>query len=118
MTNGVAMIEDAFSSAREEGARVLIGFLASGDPSAKHSLRLAESLIRGGVDIIELCIAFSDPVADGPSIQAANARALGANTTPQTTLRIVRDRSLPSALAKELMRKLREQSVNKGWKLY
>lgn len=87
---GSSLIEDAFASAREDGSIVLIGFLTAGDPSPKYTLRLVDSLIQGGVDIMELGIPFSDPLADGPAIQAADVRALKAGSTPQSTLQIVK----------------------------
>lgn len=83
---GSDLIENAFSSARDNKSRALIGFLTAGDPSPRHTLRLAGSLIQGGVDILELGIPFSDPLADGPTIQAADNRALMAGATAQSTL--------------------------------
>src|SRR3989304_3766979 len=52
---------------------------------------LAEALVKGGVDILELGIPFSDPIADGPTIQAASARALKAKTTPKIVLELARE---------------------------
>jgi tryptophan synthase alpha chain len=70
--------------AQSEGA--LIGYVTGGDPKPEFTHRIAEALIKGGVDIIELGIPFSDPIADGPTIQAASVRALAAGTTPQMVL--------------------------------
>lgn len=83
-------IEDAFDSAESEGRRALIGFLTAGDPSPEHTPRLCKALIDGGVDILELGIPFSDPIADGPTIQAADVRALQAGTSPNSCLEIAR----------------------------
>jgi len=69
---------------RSEGA--LIGYITAGDPSPKLTPKIAEALVKGGVDILELGLPFSDPIADGPTIQAASLRALKAGTTPKTVL--------------------------------
>ena len=55
----------------------------AGDPNPESTSQIADALIRGGVDILELGLPFSDPIADGPTIQAASVRALAAGTTPQ-----------------------------------
>ena len=63
----------------------------AGDPDKETSVRIAKALIDGGTDILELGVPFSDPVADGPTIQRADDRALAAGTTPDTIFAIVRD---------------------------
>ncbi len=68
-----------------------IGFTVAGDPDKVTSVRIARALIAGGTDILELGVPFSDPVADGPTIQKADERALGAGTTPSTVFEIVRE---------------------------
>jgi len=70
---------------------VFIGFTVAGDPDKITSVRIARALIAGGTDILELGVPFSDPVADGPTIQKADERALGTGTTPSTVLEIVRE---------------------------
>ena len=67
-----------------------IGFAVAGDPDPATSLRVAKALIDGGTDILELGVPFSDPVADGPVIQAADQRALAAGTSPSTVFTLVR----------------------------
>ena len=67
-------------SAAEEGA--FVPFLTLGDPTPERSLEAIEALVKGGADALELGIPFSDPVADGPTIQASALRALEAGTTP------------------------------------
>lgn len=67
----------------------LIAFLTGGDPNQAQSLKNIEALIAGGADLIEIGIPFSDPVAEGPVIQAANNRALAAGTTTETVLQLV-----------------------------
>lgn len=68
-----------------------IGFTVAGDPDKATSITIAKALIAGGTDILELGVPFSDPVADGPTIQKADERALGAGTTPSTVFEIVRE---------------------------
>lgn len=74
---------------KKEGA--LIGYVTAGDPKPKITTRITDALIDGGVDILELGIPFSDPIADGPTIQAASLRALNAGTTPNQVLKIARE---------------------------
>ena len=69
----------------------LIGFTVAGDPDLTTSIRIARTLIRAGTDILELGVPFSDPVADGPTIQRAGDRALAAGTTPDTVFAIVHE---------------------------
>ncbi|MDW7656530.1 MAG: tryptophan synthase subunit alpha [Bacillota bacterium] len=66
-----------------------IGFLTGGDPNLRQSLANIEGLIVGGADLIEIGIPFSDPVAEGPVIQAANNRALAAGTTTEDIFSLV-----------------------------
>ncbi|WP_375055432.1 tryptophan synthase subunit alpha [Zobellella sp. DQSA1] len=68
--------------ANNEGA--FVPFVTLGDPTPAQSLRVIDALVAGGADALELGIPFSDPVADGPTIQAATLRALGAGTRTQT----------------------------------
>jgi len=73
------------------GKTAFIGFTIAGDPNEATSLRIAKALIDGGTDILELGVPFSDPVADGPTIQRADDRALAAGTTPDTIFRLVQE---------------------------
>ncbi len=66
--------------AKNEGA--LIAYICAGDPTPEKTKDYVEALVRGGADIIELGMPFSDPVADGPTIQAGIERALNAGMTP------------------------------------
>ncbi len=79
------------SSAFENGHKAFIGFLVGGDPTPEISLDYFRTLIRNGVDLIEIGIPFSDPIADGPVIQRANARSLSHGTTVETIFQLVRD---------------------------
>jgi tryptophan synthase alpha chain len=81
-------IEKAFAAVKKP---VFIGFTVAGDPDKTTCIRIARALITGGTDILELGVPFSDPVADGPTIQKADERALAAGTTPSTVFEIVRE---------------------------
>lgn len=74
-------------SRRNEGA--FVPFTVLGDPNPATSLAVLEAFVAGGADMLELGIPFSDPVADGPVIQAADARALDAGVTPPMALDIL-----------------------------
>ena len=70
-------IDRCFARAREAGSKVLIPFMTAGDPDPGWTVSLMHALVEGGADLIELGVPFSDPMADGPVIQAASERALG-----------------------------------------
>lgn len=76
---------------RNRNSPAFIGFTVAGDPDKETCIRAARALIDGGTDILELGVPFSDPVADGPTIQKADERALAAGTTPDTVFAIVRE---------------------------
>ena len=85
-----------FDRLRQSGRRGLIAFLTAGDPSPSRTPALVEALERGGADLIELGVPFSDPIADGPVIQRAGQRALAAGATLRKVLEIaaeIRSRS-------------------------
>src|SRR5438105_4795872 len=78
------------------GRKALIAYLTAGDPSPDHTPGLVAALERGGADLIELGVPFSDPIADGPVIQRGSDRALRAGTTLNGVLGIaarIRERS-------------------------
>ncbi|MCW4004778.1 MAG: tryptophan synthase subunit alpha [Candidatus Bathyarchaeota archaeon] len=83
-------IAKAFHKAKNRGNGLLIGYITAGDPTPQQTPRIADALLRGGVDILELGLPFSDPIADGPTIQAASLRALNAGTTPMKVLEIAK----------------------------
>jgi tryptophan synthase alpha chain len=83
-------INKAFQKAKAKGNAALIGYIMAGDPTLKETSKIADALLRGGVDILELGLPFSDPIADGPTIQAAGLRALNAGTTPLKVLEIAK----------------------------
>jgi tryptophan synthase alpha chain len=83
-------IAQAFQKAKAAGNGALIGYVTAGDPTPELTPKIADALIRGGVDILELGLPFSDPIADGHTIQAASVRALAAGTTPLKVRQIAR----------------------------
>lgn len=74
-------IEATFDRLQTQGAAALIPFITAGDPSLALTEKLIHTLVESGADIIELGFPFSDPMADGPTIQASSERALDAGTT-------------------------------------
>ncbi len=84
-------INKAFQKAKMQGNGALIGYVMAGDPKPELTAKIADALIKGGVDILELGLPFSDPIADGPTIQAASVRALAAGTTPVKVLEIAKE---------------------------
>jgi tryptophan synthase alpha chain len=84
-------IERRFAALKEEGRAALVTFTMAGDPDPATSLVLAKALPKAGADLIELGMPFTDPMADGPAIQAAGQRALRAGQTLAKTLALVRD---------------------------
>src|SRR5437870_11592095 len=81
-------IGNLFERLREEGRPGLIAYVTAGDPAPDRTAGLVEALERGGADLIELGVPFSDPIADGPVIQRAGERALKAGTTLALVLEI------------------------------
>jgi len=84
-------IKAAFQKSKEINNGALIGYIMAGDPKPGLTPKIADALIKGGVDILELGLPFSDPIADGPTIQAASVRALAAGTTPIQVLEIAKE---------------------------
>lgn len=79
--SGQSRITRGFAKAKAEGRAALVVYVSAGDPSLDATERLVPELIAAGADILELGVPFSDPIADGPVIQAASERALAAGTT-------------------------------------
>jgi tryptophan synthase alpha chain len=79
-----------FESLKRENRKGLIAYLTAGDPTPEQTPALVDALVRGGADLIELGVPFSDPIADGPVIQRAGERALKAGTTLHGVLEIAR----------------------------
>ncbi|ATQ69108.1 MULTISPECIES: tryptophan synthase subunit alpha [Methylosinus] len=83
-------IDARFEALRAEGRAALVTFVMAGDPDLETSFQIMRSLPKAGADLIELGMPFTDPMADGPSIQAAGLRALHAGMTVTKTLDLVR----------------------------
>ncbi len=83
-------IEKRFAALKAEGRAALVTFTMAGDPDYATSLALAKALPKAGADVIELGMPFTDPMADGPAIQAAGVRALKGGQTLIKTLDLVR----------------------------
>lgn len=84
-------IDTRFAELAKQGRSAFVTYVMAGDPDPATSLDIVKALPRAGADIIELGIPFTDPMADGPSIQAAGLRALKAGMTLKKTLEMVRD---------------------------
>jgi tryptophan synthase alpha chain len=84
-------IKEAFEKVKRQNSAALIGYITAGDPTPEQTPKIADALIKGGVDILELGLPFSDPIADGPTIQNASLRALEAGTTPIKVLEIAKE---------------------------
>ncbi len=80
-----------FDQLRSNNQKAFIAYIMAGDPNPEYSRKVLEGLPNAGVDIIELGIPFTDPMADGPTIQLAGQRALAAGQTVSKTLSMVRD---------------------------
>jgi tryptophan synthase alpha chain len=83
-------IDARFAQLKKEGRSAFVTFLMAGDPDPKTSLDIVKAMPKAGADIIEIGMPFTDPMADGPSIQAAGLRALKAGMTLRKTLEMVR----------------------------
>jgi len=83
-------IDARFAELAKEGRSAFVTFLMAGDPDPATSLDIIKALPRAGADIIEIGMPFTDPMADGPSIQAAGLRALKGGMTLRKTLELVR----------------------------
>ena len=84
-------IEKRFAALKAEGRAAVVTFVTAGDPDAETSLAIVKALPGVGADVIELGMPFTDPMADGPAVQAAGLRALNAGQTMRKTLAMVRE---------------------------
>jgi tryptophan synthase alpha chain len=84
-------IDRRFAALKAEGRAALVTFIMTGDPDYDISLALVKALPKAGADVIELGMPFTDPMADGPAIQAAGLRALAGGQTMIKTLKLVRE---------------------------
>ena len=84
-------IDRRFAELQREGRTALVTFTMAGDPDTKTSLEILKALPKAGADVLEIGMPFTDPMADGPAVQAAGLRALGAGQNMKKTLAVVRD---------------------------
>jgi tryptophan synthase alpha chain len=84
-------IDTRFAELKAEGRAAFVTFVMAGDPDPATALEIVKALPKAGADIIEIGMPFTDPMADGPSIQAAGLRALQAGMTLRKSLQLVRD---------------------------
>jgi tryptophan synthase alpha chain len=86
-----ARIEQRFAHLAQESRAGLVTFLSAGDPDHETSLAIVKALPKAGADMIELGMPFTDPMADGPAVQASSQRALKAGASMKKTLSLVRE---------------------------
>ena len=84
-------IAATFESLKGAGRKGLITYLVAGDPDAKTALQALHSCVRGGADLLEIGMPFSDPMSEGTAIQRGHARALAAGATTERLFDLVRD---------------------------
>ncbi|HEX2512093.1 MAG TPA: tryptophan synthase subunit alpha [Xanthobacteraceae bacterium] len=84
-------IERRFAAVAKQGRAALVTFTMAGDPDAETSLTVLKALPKAGADVLEIGVPFTDPMADGPAIQASGLRALKSGQTLKKTLAMVRD---------------------------
>lgn len=89
--NGKEKIGNAFAKAASEDRAALVMFATSGFPALESTVPVLKAIADAGADVIELGVPFSDPLAEGPTIQKSSHTALEAGTTPQTSLDAVRE---------------------------
>lgn len=89
-SNAQSRVERRFAALKAEGRGGLVTFLTAGDPDPETSYEILKGLPEAGADVIELGMPFSDPMADGPAIQAASLRALRAGMTLAKTLEMAK----------------------------
>jgi len=83
-------LKEKFSELKKRKEGALIGFVTAGDPTLDDTIDIVNSLIEGGIDILELGLAFSDPIADGVVIQKASERSLKAGMNPDLFFEIAK----------------------------
>jgi tryptophan synthase alpha chain len=88
--NQTSRIERRFAALKKEGRKAFVAFVTAGDPDYAASEKILHGLPAAGADVIELGMPFSDPMADGPAVQASSLRALKSGQTMRKTLELVR----------------------------
>lgn len=87
----MSRIATCFNTIKQKKRGAFIPYIESGDPDYQTALTILKAMPQAGADLIEIGIPFSDPMADGPTVQAAAIRSLNAGTTVQKTLQMVQD---------------------------
>jgi tryptophan synthase alpha chain len=87
----MSRLNETFAKLKKQGRKALITFITAGDPNLDATPDLVETLAAAGADIVELGVPFSDPLADGPTIQAASLRALAQGTTLKKIIAMVKE---------------------------
>lgn len=87
----MSRVTEAFARAKAEGRAALVGYLPAGFPSVDGSVEAMRTMVQGGCDVIEVGLPYSDPVMDGPTIQAAAQQALDLGVRTADVLRVVRE---------------------------
>ena len=87
----MSAIDALFERTRSEGRAALVGYLPAGFPSKEASVRVVEAMVEEGVDLVEIGLPYSDPVMDGPTVQAAAEAALAAGTRTADVFDVVRE---------------------------
>ena len=87
----MSRIDRRFADLKKEGRAALVTFVTAGDPDYATSLAILKNLPAAGADVVELGMPFTDPMADGPAIQASSQRALKGGQTLKKTLELIRE---------------------------
>lgn len=87
---GAERLTAAFIRAREQGSHAVIPYITAGDPSLEETVAITHALVAGGADVVEWGVPFSDPLADGVTIQRSSQRSLAGGTTSRRVLEAVR----------------------------
>tara|TARA_A100001011_G_scaffold169052_1_gene178049 strand:- start:71 stop:868 length:798 start_codon:yes stop_codon:yes gene_type:complete len=87
----VSRLQSKLEECKARSRKALISFITAGDPTTEHTIPALHALVRGGVDVIELGIPFSDPEAEGPSIQKSSQRALENGVGLESVLQMVQE---------------------------
>ncbi|MEY4707454.1 MAG: tryptophan synthase subunit alpha [Pseudomonadota bacterium] len=85
----MSRLKDKFAALKKEGCAAFVPFITAGDPDMETSFAILESLPAAGADVIELGLPFTDPMADGPAVQASSVRALKAGASTAKVLKMV-----------------------------
>ncbi len=88
-------LETTFQELKSRNEKALVAFVTAGDPSLQDLPEILDMLVESGVDVVEIGIPFSDPIADGPTIQASSQRALDRGVNPEQILEMLHQVSIP-----------------------